>query len=44
MEKTIKVKHETYAKLLEKKSQVVAEQGKNISFSDLIGRLLNVKN
>lgn len=43
MKKLIQVDQIVYAKLLEKKSQLISTQGKNITFSDLIGTLLEAK-
>jgi len=41
MEKTIKVNPSVHAKLLQKKAEIISVEGKNISWSDLIGRLLD---
>ena len=40
MKKLIKVDQDVYSQLLAKKSEVIAIQGNNITFSELIGMLL----
>jgi len=40
MQKIVRLEQDVYSKLLEKKAQVISEEGYNLTFSELIRRLL----